>query len=139
MSELGSLRYFLGLEIQRTIEGILVTQTKYVCDLLSKYGMIGAKPCASPISLHPPTTDDTPCSQEDVQSYQTIIGSLHYLTFSRPDIAFSVSKLSQFMHLPSHSHLVAAKRILRYSCGNTFIRFEFQKMSSGASTVNCLF
>ncbi|XP_022155225.1 uncharacterized protein LOC111022367 [Momordica charantia] len=62
--------------------------------------------------------DDVFCSDVDSQAYRAIIGALHYLTFTRLDIAFFfVGKLSQFMHAPKYCHLVAAKRVLRYING----------------------
>lgn len=118
MADLGPLRYFLGLEITRSSLGINVCQTKYVRDLLTRYGMSGVKPCNTPIILRSDVSVGDPCCLEDSQSFRAIVGSLHYLTFTRPDIAFSISKLSQAMHSPCSSHLIAAKCVLRYLAGS---------------------
>lgn len=92
MTDLGHLKYFIGLEIQRSSAGIFVTQTKYIRDLLGRYGMLTAKSCSIPISLHTVSSTDEPCSTDDAESYS--IGVLQYLTFNRPNIAFIVGKLS---------------------------------------------
>ena len=78
---------------------------------LKKYGMSSAKPCSTPMALHPPFDVGDLCSIENAQSYRGVIGTLHYLTFNR-QISFSVGKLSQHMHSPRTTHLIAAKRVL---------------------------
>lgn len=113
MTDLGALKYFLGLEITRDMDGIHVSQAKYVRDVLTRFGMLSAKPCSTPIALRSDTDIGSLCSVPDAQNYRALVGALHYLTFSSPEIAFSVSRLSQFMHSPHERHLVAAKRVLR--------------------------
>lgn len=131
MTDLGPLKYFLGLEINRTNNDITVIETKYTRNLLTKYGMVGVKSCTSPIALQPCFDVGLPHSIEDAQSYRAIVGALHYLTFSRLDISFSVSKLSQVMHSPCQSHLIATKRVLHYLCGAINKGLVFQKTSAG--------
>ncbi|XP_020415542.1 uncharacterized protein LOC109948051 [Prunus persica] len=117
MKDLGQLTYFLGLQVQYTSTGIHVNQSKYAADLLLKAGMTQCKPCSTPCL---PTAkllkfDGTPLSDPTV--YRSLVGGLQYLTFSRPDIAFAVNTLCQFMHTPTDSHFAAVKRVLRYLAG----------------------
>ncbi|XP_022151503.1 uncharacterized protein LOC111019428 [Momordica charantia] len=107
----------LSLEISCSSQGILVHQTKYTIDILQRFGMLGAKSCATPIALVADANTGPSFSVDNAKNYKALIGALPYLTFCRPDILFSVSKLSQFMHHPSDSHLTAAKRVLRYLAG----------------------
>ncbi|XP_060172783.1 uncharacterized mitochondrial protein AtMg00810-like isoform X1 [Lycium barbarum] len=127
MKNLGELRYFLGIELARSKSGILMHQGKYALELISELGLGAAKPVATPLEVNakltPKEVDDLIKSSTsqgendplaDVSTYQRIIGKLLYLTITRPDIAFSVQILSQFLHQPKKSHLDAAMRIVRY-------------------------
>ncbi|XP_022139699.1 uncharacterized protein LOC111010547 [Momordica charantia] len=104
MTDLGALKYFLGLEISYTNNGLFINEAKYTRDVLQRFGMLSAKPCTTPMSLSSTTDIGASCSAEDIRNYRSLIGSLHYLTFTRPDITFAVGKLSQFMHAPWDSH-----------------------------------
>ncbi|KAG7015461.1 Peptidyl-prolyl cis-trans isomerase CYP37, chloroplastic, partial [Cucurbita argyrosperma subsp. argyrosperma] len=97
--------------------GIVVHQAKITRDVLKRFHTLSAKSCATPLVLAAASYWGALCSAEDAKNDRVPIGALHYLTFSRPHISFCVSKLSQYMHTTSDSHLVAAKRILRYLSG----------------------
>lgn len=84
----------------------------------------------TPIALKSPSDDGTLCCSDDASLFRSLIGALHYLTFTRPDIAFSVSKLSQFLHRSTLVHLVAAKRILRYLLGSLSAGILFKRSSA---------
>ena len=117
LKDFGELSYFLGMEVQRNSRGLYLTQTRYIADLLHKTKMSDAKPMPTPMC---PSTVLTLQSGDPLPSgteYRAVIGSLQYLSLTRPDIAYSVNKLSQFMHLPRTEHWTAAKRILRYLAG----------------------
>lgn len=86
-------------------------------DLLSRTNMWDAKPVTSPMATSPKLTLKSGIALDDPREYQTVMGSLQYLLFTRPDIAYSVNKLSQFMHKPTDLHWQAAKRVLRYLAG----------------------
>ena len=117
MKDLGILHYFLALQIDYQSQGLFVHQSKYVQDLLQKTDMLDCKPCIT--SCHPNQkllNHGSPCYTHPT-SYRSIVGALQYLTFTRPDIAYSVNQVCQFMHSPLESHYVAVKRILRYLKG----------------------
>lgn len=117
MKDLGCLSYFLGLEALYHGSSIILSQTKYASDLLVKAGMQECKPSFSPPSAKP--TQFTPDPDFlDVQWFRTIVGSLQYLTLTKPEIAFAVNLACQHMHSPKYSHFVAVKRILRYIKGS---------------------
>ncbi|KAM1408355.1 hypothetical protein ACFX2I_008888 [Malus domestica] len=114
MKELGELKYFLGIEVARSKHGIFQSQRKYVLDLLAETGMLDCKPVDTPIEqnhrlrLFP---DQVPTYKE---WYQRLVGRLIYLSHTRPDIAYAVSVVSQFMHSPSEAYMDVVTRILRY-------------------------
>ncbi|CAA7050582.1 unnamed protein product [Microthlaspi erraticum] len=117
LKDLGELSYFLGIEVQRSLSGLLLTQTRYIADLLHRTKMTDAKPVPTPMC---PTTKLTLTSGDplpDAKEFRAVIGSLQYLSLTRPDISFAVNKLSQFMHKPTTDHWHAAKRVLRYLAG----------------------
>ena len=118
MKDLGSLSYFLGLEITRVKHGIFLNQTKYASDLLVKSGMDTLKACSSPCLPHYHMTKDQGTPLKDPTPYRSIVGALQYLTFSRPDIAYAVNTVCQFMTSPTDVHYAAVKRILRYLQGS---------------------
>ena len=111
------LDYFLGIEVTRTSRGLHLMQRKYIVDLLTKMNMLGANPVSTPLPTTPKLTLNFGYALDNPHEYRQVIGSLQYLAFTRPDIAYSVNKLSQFMHKPTDEHWKAAKRILRYLAG----------------------
>uniref|UniRef100_A0A803N712 Reverse transcriptase Ty1/copia-type domain-containing protein n=1 Tax=Chenopodium quinoa TaxID=63459 RepID=A0A803N712_CHEQI len=117
MKDLGALRYFLGLEIDQTNRGIFVSQRKYSTDLLKDQGMLDVKPLKLPMDTHLKLTAEKGTLLPSPVIYQKLLGKLIYLTVTRPDIAFSVQLLSQYMHAPTSTHMQAAKRLLRYLAG----------------------
>jgi transposase InsO family protein len=126
LKDLGPLKYFLGLQVEYTPSGLLVHQTKYATDLLDKHNMSTCKPCSTPFV--PPSTSVLTESSllSDPFSYRSLVGALQYLTFTRPDLSFAINSLCQHMHQPTTSHLVAAKRVLRYIRGTISHGILFQ-------------
>ncbi|KAL5567292.1 hypothetical protein UlMin_030456 [Ulmus minor] len=113
LKDLGDLHYFLGIEVYRDEIGMYLTQSKYIEDLLKKINLEHLKPCPTPMAVGKPISklDGEPMSNPFV--YRSAVGALQYLTNTRPDIAFAVNKLSQFMQKPSKVHWNAIKRVLR--------------------------
>lgn len=117
MSMMGELRYFLGLQIHQTKEGIFINQSKYCKELLKKFGMHNAKEISTPMSTSCHLDKDKEGKSVEESKYRGMIGSLLYLTASRPDIMFSVFMCARFQANPKESHLSAVKRIMRYLIG----------------------
>lgn len=117
--DLGALHYFLGVEVVKHPHGIILSQQKYLRDILKAADMNGSKPWSIPIA-EGTSLSHLECislSVSDAQSYRRLCGSLQYATLTRPDLSFSVNKLCQFMHYPTNTHLKALKRVLRYVSG----------------------
>ena len=87
-------------------------------DLLARTKMSGAKPVQTPLPTSPPISLHSGTPLEDPTTYRTVVGSLQYLSLTRPDISYAVNKLSQFMHQPTNDHWELVKRVLRYLCGS---------------------
>ena len=114
MKDLGTLKYFLGIEVARSKHGIFLSQKKYVIDLLTETGMLACKPADTPIEQNHRLGDYPDQVSANKERYQRLVGRLIYLSHTRPDIAYAVSVVSQFMHRPSEAHMDAVQRILRY-------------------------
>nr|XP_016452846.1 PREDICTED: uncharacterized mitochondrial protein AtMg00810-like [Nicotiana tabacum] len=114
MSMMGELTLFLGLQIQQSEDGTFICQTKYIKELIQKFGMSNAKSIGTPMSPSTNLDKDEQGILVDKIKYRGMIGSLLYLTASRPDIMFSVCKCSRFQSAPKGSHLTAVNRIIRY-------------------------
>ncbi|CAN1849719.1 Retrovirus-related Pol polyprotein from transposon TNT 1-94 [Linum perenne] len=117
MKELGELRHFLGLEVEKTKEGLFLCQHKYSKDLLEKFGMLECKPVSAPVDASVKLRSTEGKDLEDTTTYRQLVGSLIYLTLTRPDLSYAVGLVSRFMQNPKKPHLEAAKRILRYVKG----------------------
>ncbi|GJX00964.1 retrovirus-related pol polyprotein from transposon TNT 1-94 [Tanacetum coccineum] len=111
MSMMGELNFFLGLQIKQMEDGIFFNQSKYIKEMLKKFGLEDSKPMKTPMSSDTKLTKDKECESVDSTKYRGMIGSLLYLTTSRPDIMFSVCLCARFQEAPKTSHLEAVKRI----------------------------
>ncbi|GKC79699.1 putative ribonuclease H-like domain-containing protein, partial [Tanacetum coccineum] len=114
MSSMGELTFFLGLQVKQQPDGIFVSQDKYVADILKKFDFCSIKTATTPIVSNKPLVKDEDDVDVDVHIYMSMIGSLMYLTASRPDIMFAVCACARFQVTPKASHLHAVKRIFRY-------------------------
>lgn len=116
LKDLGKLNYFLGIEVNHVHNGIILTQEKYASDLLKRVGMMNCKAATTPLAVSEKlsASEGTPLGPNDSTQYRSIVGALQYLTLTRPDLAFPVNKVCQFLHCPTTDHWTAVKRILRY-------------------------
>jgi hypothetical protein len=114
VQQLGPLKFFLGIEVLNSPNGVLLSQQRYIKDILSRTKMLDAKsvntPMASSISLSAHEGEPFP----DHTLFCSTVGALQYLSITRPDIAFAVNRLSQFMHKPTQTHWQSVKRLLQY-------------------------
>jgi hypothetical protein len=114
MSMMGKLKYFLGFQIKQLQEGTFTCQTKYIQDILKKFGMKNAKPMKTPMGTNGHLDLDSGGKSVDQKVYRSMIGSLLYLCASRPDIMLSICMCARFQANPKEVHLRAMKRIMRY-------------------------
>ena len=118
LKKLGKPEYFLGLEVHYQTNGSLIlTQTKYIRDLLSRVNMHTANGVGAPMLSHCKPSKYGTDFMEEPLLYRSVVGALQYITLTRPDIAYSVNKVCQFMASPLHNHWSLVKRILRYLSG----------------------
>ncbi|KAL0410029.1 UNVERIFIED_CONTAM: Retrovirus-related Pol polyprotein from transposon RE2 [Sesamum latifolium] len=123
IKDLGSAKYFLGLELARSAHGLLVTQQKYLTDILRDVNLLDAKVTSTPLPPGLHLTADNGSILPDSGPYRWLVGRLLYLGFTRPDISFAVQQLSQFIQHPRSSHWDAAVHVLRYLKGTSALGF----------------
>ncbi|GJS69389.1 putative ribonuclease H-like domain-containing protein [Tanacetum coccineum] len=117
MSSMGELNFFLGLQVKQREDGIFISQDKYVAKILRKFGFTDVRTASTPMDTEKPLLKDSDSDDVDVHLYRSIIGSLMYLTSSRPDIMFAVCECARFQVTPKVSHSHVVKRIFRYLKG----------------------
>ncbi|XP_031092189.1 uncharacterized protein LOC115996890 [Ipomoea triloba] len=115
--DLGTPSFFLGIETLTDGTGILLSQKRYMADILHRAGMSDCKPLATPASVTQPATPSLKPYENPTQ-YRRIVGALQYLTITRPDLSYAVNRLCQFMHSPTDNHWALLKRVLRYVKGS---------------------
>jgi hypothetical protein len=114
MSMIGELNYFLGLQVKQTSEGIFISQSKCAKDLVKRFGLDWKSHARTPMSTNVKISTDLAGKPVDPTLYRSMIGSLLYLTASRPNISLSVGVCACFQENPKESHLTAVKRIIKY-------------------------
>ena len=118
MKDLGLLKYFLGIEVSRNAQGFYLSQRKYVLDIISEMGLLGARPSAFPLEQNHKLSLSTSPLLSDSSRYRRLVGRLIYLVVTRPELSYSVHTLAQFMQNPRQDHWNAAIRVVRYLKSN---------------------
>lgn len=126
-----TLDYFLGIEVKRVPNGsLLLTQSKYITDLLERAKMTEAKGISSPMIGGCKLSKEGADYFSDAKLHRSVVGALQYATITRPEISYAVNKVCQFMSRPLETHWTAVKRILRYLKGTTTRGLHLQPATS---------
>jgi hypothetical protein len=130
MSMIGELSYFLELQMKQMKNDTFISQGKYIKDMIKKFGLQDAKPMSTPMGTNDQLSVDASGNMVDQKLYRSMIGSLLYVTASRPDVMFSMCKCARYEASPREGNLKATKRILRYLKGTHDVGLWFPKGSS---------
>ena len=117
LKDLSPPTYFLSVEVFSHPLGLILSQRRYIANFLVRAAMKNARLISTPLPTSPTLSLQYGIALSNPSPFRTIVGSLQYLTLTRPDIAYAVNKLSQYMHLPTSDHWPVVKCILRYLCG----------------------
>ncbi|XP_057954067.1 uncharacterized mitochondrial protein AtMg00810-like [Malania oleifera] len=118
MKDLGPLKYFLGLEVYTAPSGIFLNQHKYTQDLITLAGLQDTSSVDTPLEINTKYRHEEGDLLSHPTVYHHLVGSLNYLTITRPDISFAIQQVSHFMQTPRHLHLAVVRRIIRYLRGS---------------------
>lgn len=127
MSDLGKMRHFLGVEVLQNSSGIFICKRRYAREVLARFGMANNNAVKNPIVPGTKLSKDEGGIKVDGTLFKQVVGSLMYLTVTRPDLMYGVSLISRFMSSPTMSHWSAAKKILRYLKGTTELGIFYKK------------
>ena len=132
LKDLGDLHFFLGIEVKKIQDGIVLNQQKYASELLTRMGMKDCK--LSPTSLSSLVKllvfEGEPLKEEESTRYKSVVGDLQYLILTRPNISFAVNKVCQYLHAPTTAHWTTIKRIVRYIKHTTNLGLQFRRSNS---------
>ncbi|GJZ23056.1 retrovirus-related pol polyprotein from transposon TNT 1-94 [Tanacetum coccineum] len=134
MSMMGKISFFLGLQISQSPRGIFINQSKYALESLKKYGFESCDPVDTPMVEKSKLDEDKEGKAVDPSHYRGMIGTLLYLTASRPDLQFAICMCARYQARPTKKHLNAVKRIFRYLKGTVHRGLWYPKDSSFALT-----
>ncbi|KAL0383326.1 UNVERIFIED_CONTAM: Retrovirus-related Pol polyprotein from transposon RE1 [Sesamum calycinum] len=135
IKDLGHAKYFLGLELARSAHGLLVTQQKYLTDILRDVHVLDSRPAPTPLPPGLKLSADDGTLLFDPGPFRRLVGRLLYLGFTRPDVSFAIQQLSQFLQHPRSSHWDAALHVLRYLKGTSSLGLFFSAQNSLQPTV----
>ncbi|KAK8560971.1 hypothetical protein V6N13_026406 [Hibiscus sabdariffa] len=125
LKDLGELNYFLGIEVSYDDDGLVLSQKKYIRELLLRSGLEAAKGLPTPMISNLQLSNNIGSPIDNVTAYRSIVGALQYIVVTRPEIAFAVNRVCQFMQRPLDTHFQAVKRILRYLQGTIDFGLRF--------------
>jgi hypothetical protein len=127
MTDLGKMRYFFGIEVIQNDQGIFMCQEKYAKEILERFNMEKSNYVCSPIVTGTKLSKNDKSDEVDPTQFKQMVGSLMYLTATRPDLMFAVNLIARFMEHPVETHLMAAKRIMRYIRGTIDLGIWYKK------------
>ena len=130
MTDLGKMKYFLGIEVTQSAGGIFICQKKYAREVLERFRMDDCTPVQVPIIPGTKLTRDGEGEKIDSTYYKQMIGSLMYMTATRLDLTYAVSLISRFMEAPTELHYQAVRKILRYLKGTLDYGLFYKKRKS---------
>ncbi|XP_071695482.1 uncharacterized mitochondrial protein AtMg00810-like [Rutidosis leptorrhynchoides] len=128
MTDLRPLNYYLGIHATRTTSDMFLSQRQYAVEIIERVGMPTCHPCRTPVEPGAKLTSHIPCVK-DPTLYRSLVGSLQYLTFTRPDISYDLQQICLFMHDPREQHMHALRRIICYIEGTTNIGLQLYASS----------
>nr|GEX69141.1 hypothetical protein [Tanacetum cinerariifolium] len=129
MSMMGEMTFFFGLQVNQSPCGIFINQSKYVLEILNKYGMESCDPVGTPMEIKDKLDLDQNGTPVDATKYHSMIGTLMYLTSSRPNIVHATCLCARYQAKPTEKHLKEVKRILRYLRGTVNTGLWYSKNS----------
>ncbi|KAK2386041.1 putative mitochondrial protein [Trifolium repens] len=135
MTDLGKLSFFLGMEFVKIKDGIVMHQQKYITELLEKFELNNCNSVTNPSETNSKLSECSEMEKVDPTLFRQMVGSLRYVCNSRPDICYSVSMISRYMHDPRKPHLIAAKRIFRYIRGTLDFGLHFPNGTSNKDSI----
>ena len=133
MTDLGDLHFFLGIAVQRSADGLFLSQRQYAADVLQRAGMAECHSSMTPIDTQAKLSSVDGELLPDATEYRSLAGALQYLTLTRPDISYAVQQICLHMHAPRVPHLALVKRVLRYVRGT--IDFGLHLSASPSTTL----
>ncbi|XP_048501649.1 uncharacterized mitochondrial protein AtMg00810-like [Beta vulgaris subsp. vulgaris] len=133
MKDLGPLSFFLGVAVTHSAHGLFLSQSQYAAKIIERAGMSNCSPCPTPVDTKSKLSATTGTPYDDPTTYRSLAGALQYLTFTRPDISYAVQQICLHMHAPTHEHMRALKRIIRYIQGT--LSFGLQMWKSTISRI----
>ncbi|GJU17741.1 retrovirus-related pol polyprotein from transposon TNT 1-94 [Tanacetum coccineum] len=134
MSMMGQISFFLGLQISQNPRGIFINQSKYANEILKKFDLHKSDPVDTPMVERTKLDEDLSGTPVDQTKYRSMIGSLMYLTASRPDLVFAVCMCARYQSRPTKKHLEAVKRVFRYLQGTINMGLWYPKDTAMALT-----
>lgn len=117
IKDLGTLHYFLGIEVTYSAAGIALCQRKFAKELLAEAAIDVSHHVCTPLPVHLKLSNDDGILISNPEVYRSLVGKLNYLTNTRPDLSYTVQTLSQYMHAPRNTHLSALHHTIRYLAG----------------------
>jgi histone deacetylase 1/2 len=131
LKDLGELNYFLGIDVRKEKESNILAQEKYAREIFARVGMLKCKSSVTPLSASEKLSEyeGDVLNPSDSTKYRSMVGGLQYLTLTRPDLAFAVNKVCQFLHVATSVHWSAVKRILRYIAFTLHVGLRIRKTS----------